>query len=365
MSWPAGTKGINVIEDWITDACQLPSRSHSAAAEARQTSLTKPPGSLGALERLAVQLAALQKTEMPSATTAPILLFAGDHGVTAQGISAFPAAVTVQMLHNFANGGAAISVLARELGCPLHVIDAGPLAADDVPGVVTDKPRRGTRDFSSEPAMTQEEMAFALSAGRRATMLAIKNGSDLIILGEMGIGNTTSAAAIAAALLDRQSSDLAGAGAGLDKSGVAHKSKVITAALDKYQLTRSGTEPLDVLRCVGGLEIAALVGAILASSQAGIPVLIDGFIVSVAALVAVRINSSCRPWLLFSHRSAEPGHRIVLDKLDADPILDLGLRLGEGSGAALALPILRLACALHSQMATFDQARVDGREPCR
>lgn len=354
-----------MIEEWTTAPCQLPSRSHAAAAEARQASLTKPPGSLGALERLAAQLAALQQTERPSATTAPILLFAADHGITAQGISAFPASVTVQMLHNFANGGAAISVLARELGCPLHVIDAGTLAATEIPGVVTDKPRCATRDFSCEPAMTHEEMAFAIDAGRRAAMRAIKSSADLIILGDMGIGNTTSAAAVAAALLDQQSSDLAGAGAGLDAPGVVHKSKVIAAALDKHELKPSGTKPLDALRCVGGLEIAALVGAIIASAQQRVPVLIDGFIVSVAALVAVRLNSSCRPWLLFSHRSAEPGHRIVLDELETDPILDLGLRLGEGSGAAIALPILRLACVLHSQMATFDEARVDGREPCR
>lgn len=353
-----------MIEEWITAPCLLPSRSHAAAAEARQESLTKPPGSLGALERLAAQLAALQQTERPSATTAPILLFAADHGVTAQGISAFPASVTVQMLHNFANGGAAISVLARELGCPLHVIDAGTFSATEIPGVVTDKSRCATRDFSCEPAMTHEEMVFAIDAGRRATLRAIGSSADLIILGDMGIGNTTSATAIAAALLDQQSSDLAGAGAGLDVSGVAHKSRVIAAALDKHQLTQTGAKPLDSLRCVGGFEIAALVGAIIASTQERVPVLVDGFIVSVAALVAVRINSSCRPWLLFSHRSAEPGHRSVLDKLDADPILDLGLRLGEGSGAAIALPILRLACALHSQMSTFDEARVDGRSPC-
>ncbi|MGI9403480.1 MAG: nicotinate-nucleotide--dimethylbenzimidazole phosphoribosyltransferase [Hyphomicrobium sp.] len=350
-----------MIEDWITAACQLPSKTHASVAEARQASLTKPPGSLGVVERLAVQLAAVQQTELPSAERVPIVIFAGDHGVTAQGISAFPSAVTVQMLNNFANGGAAISVLARELGCPLHVIDAGTLAAADVAGVVTDKPCRGTRDFSSEPAMTQREMAFVLGTGRRAVTRAIESSANLIILGEMGIGNTTSAAAIAAALLDRQSSDLVGSGTGLDTSGVAHKAKVITAALEKYRLSHPGIEPLDVLCCVGGLEIAALVGAIIASAQAGVPVLIDGFIVSVAALVAVRINSSCRPWLLFSHRSAEPGHHIVLDILDAGPILDLGLRLGEGSGAALALPILRLACTLHSQMATFEQANVAGR----
>src|SRR5688572_2234661 len=203
---------------WIKLPCPAPSASHEAAARARQAVLTKPAGSLGMLETLAITLAALQATERPRATSAPIILFAGDHGVTAQGISAYPAAVTVEMLKNFASGGAAISVLGRELGLPLTVVDAGTLAVDPVPGTVVDKPRRGTRDFTVEPAMTEAELDAALDVGRRA--VEASGPSDLLLFGEMGIGNTTSAAAIAAALLGRPAAEIAGAGTGLDSAGI-------------------------------------------------------------------------------------------------------------------------------------------------
>lgn len=348
-------------EDWIVKACPTASGEHAAAALARQNALTKPPGSLGVVETLAIRLAGLQSAERPRADNVPIILFAGDHGITAQGVSAYPSAVTVQMLHNFAGGGAAIAVLARELGVALQVVDAGTLAASDIPGVVSDKPRRGTRDFSQEPAMTAEELAFALGAGRRAVARAA-SGADLVILGEMGIGNTTAAAAIAAALLGAPASDLVGAGTGLDTQGMRHKAAVIADALELHGLGGAGVPVRDVLQRVGGLEIAALVGAMIAAAQDRIPVLVDGFIVSVAALAGVRINASCAPWLIYSHRSLEAGHRLVLAALGAEPILDLKLRLGEGSGAALALPIVRLACALHAHMATFAQAQVSGRE---
>jgi nicotinate-nucleotide--dimethylbenzimidazole phosphoribosyltransferase len=346
-----------VDSKWLTDPCPAPSIEHAASARARQSELTKPPGSLGVLERLAVQLAALQGRDRPSAVNVPILLFAADHGVTAQGVSAFPAAVTVQMLQNFANGGAAISVLARELGVPLHVVDVGTLAEAEISGVTSDKTRRGTRDFSREPAMTQEEVLFALGAGRRAVE-RVAVGADLLILGEMGIGNTASAAALAAALLHKRAGEIVGAGTGLDSKGVAHKARVVSGALTMHGLDAMNAPAMKVLTCVGGLEIAALAGAIIAAGQARIPVLIDGFIVSAAALVATRLNVSVRSWLIYSHRSAEQGHRMVLDALDADPILDLKLRLGEGSGAAAALPLIRLACALHAGMATFEEARV-------
>ena len=352
-----------VTDEWLTMACPQPCPEYAASAQARQDRLTKPQGSLGVLERLAVQLAAFQQTDRPQAGNVPIVLFAGDHGITAQGVSAYPSAVTVQMLHNFANGGAAISVLARELGVSLQVVDAGTVAASEIAGVIRDKPRLGTRDFSSEPAMMEDEVRFALATGRRAVQRAAGSNVDLIILGEMGIGNTTSASAIAAALLGSSPSDLVGAGTGLNADGIGHKASVIAAALAKHGLSPSSA-PLGVMACVGGLEIAALVGAIIAAAQATLPVLVDGFIVSVAALTAVRLNASCQPWLLYSHRSSEHGHRKVLEALNADPILDLKLRLGEGSGAAVALPIVRLACALHSQMATFDQAHVSGRESC-
>ena len=345
---------------WLGTPCPAPSQAHREAAESRQSTLTKPPGSLGALERIAIELAALQQTDRPRADAVQVVLFAADHGVTAQGISAFPSAVTVEMLRNFASGGAAISVLARKLDARLEVVDAGTLAASEIPGVVTDKPCRGTRDFAAAPAMTEEELAFALNAGRRAVQRAAEHGTDLLILGEMGIGNTTSAAAVAAALLGRSPDDLVGAGTGLDSEGIRHKSRIIAGALDLHGLHASAAPATDVLAKVGGLEIAALAGAVVSAAQARIPVLVDGFIVTAAALAATRLNPSCRSWLLFSHRSSEQGHRLVLEALGAEPLLDLKLRLGEGSGAAVALSVVRLACALHAEMATFAEAQVSG-----
>lgn len=340
--------------------CPAPSEEHRASAEARQDILTKPRGSLGTLERLAVQLAAFQGADRPRADAARIILFAGDHGITAQGVSAYPSDVTVQMLHNFAQGGAAISVLARELGAPLEVIDVGTLAKEQIAGVIADKSLCGTRDFSYQPAMTRPEVLFALAAGRRAVLRAGEHAVDLLILGEMGIGNTTSASAMASALLAKAAGSLVGSGTGLDETGQKHKSRVISDALNLHGLIRPDVPALKVLESVGGLEIAALTGAIISAAQARIPVLIDGFIVTVAALAAVRLNPSCSDWMIYSHRSMERGHQQVLDALGAEPILDLGLRLGEGSGAAVALPIVRLACALHAQMATFVEADVSG-----
>jgi nicotinate-nucleotide--dimethylbenzimidazole phosphoribosyltransferase len=314
---------------------------------------------LGRLEGLAIELASLQQTDRPRAARVPIIVFAGDHGIAAQGVSAYPQEVTIAMMANFAAGGAAISVLARELGSSLEVVDAGTLAEAPMRGVVSDKPRRGSRDFSKEPALGAADLAFAVACGQRAVTRAAATAPDLIILGEMGIGNTTSAAAIAAALLKRSAESLTGLGTGLDNAGRARKAHIIDAALLRHGL--SGASPEQILCAVGGLEIAAISGAIISAAQRRIPILIDGFIASVAALAAFRLNPSCRPYLIFSHRSAEQGHRLVLDALAARPLLDLDLRLGEGSGAALALPILRLACALHNGMATFAEAAVPDR----
>jgi nicotinate-nucleotide--dimethylbenzimidazole phosphoribosyltransferase len=350
---------IRMLPEWIYRDCPGPSASHRDAALKRQAELTKPAGALGRLEALAVQLAGLQHRERPTAERVPIIIFAGDHGVAAQGVSAYPQEVTIAMMANFASGGAAISVLARELGSPLEVVDAGTLAETPLPGIITDKPRRGTRDFSKEDALAPAELAFAFDCGERAVTRAAS--CDLLIFGEMGIGNTTTAAAIAAALLETSPDRLAGSGTGLDPAGRDRKARVIAAALVHHGLG-AGDAPVERVLCaVGGLEIAAMSGAIIAAAQRRIPVVIDGFIVSVAALAAVRLNPSCRPYPIFSHSSAEQGHRLVLDALEARPLLDLDLRLGEGSGAALALPLVRLACALHNGMATFAEAAVPGR----
>jgi nicotinate-nucleotide--dimethylbenzimidazole phosphoribosyltransferase len=289
----------------------------------------------------------------------PIIIFAGDHGVVAQGVSAYPQEVTIAMMSNFAGGGAAISVLAHELGSRLEVVDAGTLARQPIPGIITDKPRYGSRDFSREPALTPDEVAFALECGKRAVSRA--GAADVLIVGEMGIGNTTASAAIASALLGLSAEQTAGSGTGVDAQGRALKISVIDQALARHGLMRKDISAEAVLCAVGGLEITAICGAIIAAAQRRIPVLVDGFIVSAAALAAVRLNPSSRLFLLASHRSAEQGHRLVLEALGAQPLIDLDLRLGEGSGAALALPLLRLACALHNGMATFAEAAVPDR----
>lgn len=353
-----------MTDTWYTQRCAQPSALHRQDALARQQQLTKPAGALGRLEALAVELAALQGTHTPRAQQVPVVIFAGDHGVVAQGVSAYPAEVTVQMLHNFTQGGAAIAVLARELGLPLHVHDVGTAAPAPLVGVVTDKCRLGTADFTAEAAMEPHELEFALAAGQRAVAAACADGADLLVLGEMGIGNTTSASALAALLGPAAVEELIGAGTGLCSDGQARKLAAVSQALVLHgaAIDAAPLPAWEAMRRVGGLEIAAMSGAMIAAAQRGIPVLVDGFIVTAAALAAVRLNPQVRPWLLFSHRSAERGHQRLLELLQADVLLQLDLRLGEGSGAAVAVPLVRLTCALHNQMATFAEAAVVGRE---
>jgi nicotinate-nucleotide--dimethylbenzimidazole phosphoribosyltransferase len=345
---------------WWLDPCKPLDTQALEQATARQQQLTKPAGSLGRLETVAVQLAGLQGLVKPSLDRLWIAIFAGDHGVVAEGVSAYPQEVTGQMLLNFVSGGAAISVLARQLGASLEVVDLGTVTPSlDLPGVRHLNLGPGTANCAQGPAMTVSQGEQALHAGRDSVARAVATGAQLFIGGEMGIGNTTAASALACALLDCPVAQLVGPGTGLDAAGVSRKAQVIERALALHAAQRN--DPLQTLFNLGGFEIAALVGAYLACAQQGVVVLVDGFICSVAALVAVRLNPACRPWLLFGHRGAEPGHRHVLETLNAEPLLDLGLRLGEGSGAALAVPLLRLACDLHGQMATFAEAAVADR----
>lgn len=345
---------------WWQNPCKSIASQVVEQALARQQQLTKPAGSLGQLEPLAVRLAGLQGRLKPAIEQLWITIFAGDHGVVAEGVSAYPQEVTGQMLLNFVNGGAAISVLARQLAAQLEVVDLGTVTPNlELPGVRHLNLGLGTANFLQGPAMTRAQLEQALQAGRDSALRARGQGAQLFIGGEMGIGNTTAASAIACALLDIPVTQLAGPGTGLSAAGVSHKAQVIERALALYQGARG--DAWQALQDLGGFEIAALAGAYLACAQEGIAVLVDGFICSVAALVAVRLNPGCRPWLLFAHQGAEPGHRHVLQVLEADPLLDLGLRLGEGSGAALAVPLLRLACDLHGQMATFAEAAVADR----
>ena len=345
---------------WWQAPCRTMDESARDTACRRDAQLTKPAGSLGLLETLTLQLAALQGRPRPSLQRVWIGIFAGDHGVAEEGVSAFPQAVTAQMLGNFANGGAAISVLARQLGAQLDVVDLGTVSpVGPLPGVRHLALGPGTANFTQTPAMSTETCRQALQAGRDSVLRAQEWGAELFIGGEMGIGNTTTAAALACALLARDPATLAGPGTGLDAAGVTRKRLVIERALRLHVGER---EAFDWLCRLGGFELAALTGAYLACAQQGIVALVDGFICSVAALCAVRLNPACRDWLLFAHRSAEPGHLAVLQALDAKPLLDLGLRLGEGSGAAIAVPLLRLACELHNGMATFDEAAVAGQQ---
>jgi nicotinate-nucleotide--dimethylbenzimidazole phosphoribosyltransferase len=348
---------------WLTGPCRAPSDAHRDSACERQRQLTKPLGSLGRLEVAAIELAAMQGRDHPALEQVPVLLFAGDHGVTARGVSAYPAEVTVQMLDNFAGGGAAIAVLAKELGLPLHVRDVGTRAAKPIAGVIMDRRRYGTADLAEEAAMETADLEHALAAGRRAFEEAGGALADMVLLGEMGIGNTTAASAMAALLGPLALEDVVGAGTGLDMQRIAHKCRVLDQALQLHAraVAEAPVPALEAIRRVGGLEIAAMVGAIVTAAQHGVPVLVDGFIVTVAALAAVRINPQVRPWLLFSHQSAERGHVRMLELLQGTPLLQLDLRLGEGSGAALAIPLLRMACALHNQMATFEEAAVSDK----
>ncbi|SDO14446.1 nicotinate-nucleotide--dimethylbenzimidazole phosphoribosyltransferase [Pseudomonas jinjuensis] len=347
---------------WWLASCQPSDHVARDKAATRQDQLTKPRGALGRLEELVIQLAALQGRECPQAERVGIALFAADHGVVEEGVSAYPQAVTVEMLRNFVRGGAAISVLARDLDAQLEVIDLGTATPlEPLSGVLHVMVGAGTANFVREPAMTAAQCLISLEAGREAVRRARQSGCELFIGGEMGIGNTTAAAALACGLLGEPAARLVGPGTGLDPRGVAHKAEVIERALALHGAHCA--DPFEALCRLGGFEIAALAGAYLACAQKGIAVLVDGFIASVAALCAVRLKPACRDWLLFAHAGAEPGHCRVLEALEARPLLDLGLRLGEGSGAALAVPLLRQACRLHAQMATFAEAAISGRTP--
>ena len=332
----------------------------SAACE-RQSRLTKPLGSLGRLETLACRFAAWQGLAIPRRLQPAITVFAADHGVCCEGVSAYPAAVTVEMVHNFTRGGAAINVLARETGARLEVVDVGVAGAfDPALPIVHAKVRAGSGNLLREPAMSGEECAAALEAGRQAARRAIEAGATLLIAGDMGIGNTTASACLIAALAGLDSATVAGRGTGIDDTALERKRGIIAAALQRA----SGhcTSPADWLAEVGGLEIAAMAGFYLEAARLGQPALVDGFIATAAALAACRLEPATRHWLLASHCSHEQGHAPALAALELEPLVDLQLRLGEGSGAALVVPLLQAAIALHAGMATFAEAGVSDKD---
>ena len=347
-------------QNWWQQPCAKLSEDAKQAAISRQACLTKPPGALGELENLAIRLAAMQGMECPTLEKLHICVFAADHGVAREGVSAFPQEVTAEMVKNFAHGGAAISVAAKQLSADFEIINLGTVSTtDDIAGVTNINIAKGTQNFAEQAAMSEDELQQALNIGREVAERCSREKVALFIGGEMGIANTTSASAMACAFLQVSPELLAGPGTGLDESGVKHKAAIILKALKKHQLQLDSA--LAVLRTLGGFEIAALCAAYIRCAQLGIPVLVDGFISSTAALCASKLNADVKDWLLFSHQSAEPGHAALLECLQARPLLNLSMRLGEGSGAAVAVPLLRMACVLHNQMATFEQAQISGK----
>ena len=343
--------------DWIKDKSAALKPAARDAALSRQSKLTKPPGSLGQLEAMAVWLAERQGSKAPAANKIWIGVFAADHGVMAQNVSAFPQAVTGEMIKNFAAGGAAISVLAKSLGAKLEVINLGTVNdPGQIKGVDYAPIAPQTANMVEGAAMTAAQLEQALLQGRDMAERAHQAQTELLICGDMGIGNTTSSAALACAYLQLSPEKLVGPGTGVDEAGIKHKAQIVRRALNVNQALCES--PQGVLQALGGFEIAAMAGAMIRSAQMGQCVLVDGYIASTAALSAVRMNASVLDWLHFSHRSAEPGHVAILDALNAKTVLDLGMCLGEASGAAVTVPLFRLACDLHNNMATFEEAGV-------
>jgi nicotinate-nucleotide--dimethylbenzimidazole phosphoribosyltransferase len=350
---------MNLLERTI-DAIRQVDPQWIERAERHQLELTKPPGSLGRLEEVANRCAAMRETLAPTARHPRIVIFAADHGVCAEGVSAYPQEVTVQMVANYLRGGAAINALARAGEIELKVVDVGVLAPLPVfDGLIARRAAAGTRNFCQEPAMTEAEMRAAIEAGIELAAQAAAEGCDLLGFGEMGIGNTTSAAAIAAALTGEPVENVVGRGTGVDDEGIARKRRAIERGLALHA-SRLGS-PLGVLQCVGGLEIAAMCGFCLGAAAHRTPVVIDGFIATAAAALAVRICPATVGYLFAAHQSAEPGHARLLAAIGERPLLNLGMRLGEGTGAALAIGIVQAAVAAFTQMATFASAGVSNR----
>ncbi|WP_163559592.1 nicotinate-nucleotide--dimethylbenzimidazole phosphoribosyltransferase [Halomonas sp. NO4] len=331
-------------------------RAIAADVTAHLDSLTKPPGSLGRLESLAVTLATITGEAFPRVAPPGALVFAADHGVAVEGVSAFPPEVTAQMVANFVAGGAGINVFARQIGARLEVIDVGVVGAVAGPGVVDEKVRPGTANMVEADAMTRDEAVAAIEVGIRAAERALDAGCRCLIVGEMGIANTTASSALLAVLTESPVAGLIGQGTGISTERLAHKEGVIERAIAARAPDRD--DPLEVLAKLGGLEIAAMAGAYLGGAARRMPLLVDGFIATVAALLACRLAPAVRDYLVFGHRSREPGHGHALASLDARPLLDLELRLGEGTGAALAFPLLEAATRMLSEMATFEDAGV-------
>jgi len=326
-------------------------------AKQRQNTLTKPPGSLGQLERIAIQLAGCKGEVCPEITQPWISVFAADHGITEEGVSAFPAVVTQEMVKNFSAGGAAITVIAKQEQACFEVVDVGVFNdVSPLPKLVSQRVAAGSFNFAKQHAMTAEIVQKAMNVGKKAVKRALDSQADLFIGGEMGIGNTSAATAIISQVCQQPIAQLVGRGTGVNDEQLAHKQSVLESALALHQASMQ--TPQDILCCVGGLEIAALTGAYLECASVGLPMVVDGVIACSSALIAFEMEPQVKEWMLFGHQSVEPAQQAVFEHMGVSPILDLSMRLGEGSGAAMAIPIIRLACALHANMATFEEAQV-------
>jgi nicotinate-nucleotide--dimethylbenzimidazole phosphoribosyltransferase len=347
-----------VTLEQTVDAIRPADETAMAAAREHQARLTKPAGSLGALEELSVRLAGLAGVcPPPMPDPATVAVFAGDHGVHAQGVSPWPQEVTAQMVANFVAGGAVVNAFARQAGADVMVVDVGVAVPPPAgPALLDANIRRGTRDMTVEPALTRDEARAAVELGIGVAGQLVASGAKCLLTGDMGIANTTPAAALIAVFTGRSAADVTGRGTGIDDVMLTHKIAVVTAALDRH--TPDPADPLGVLAAVGGLEHAALTGLILGAAAHRVPVIVDGVIAGSAALAAAAFTPDAVAAMVAGHRSAEPGASIALDHLGLDPVLDLGMRLGEGTGAALALPVVSAAVRVLYEVATFDSAGV-------
>lgn len=328
-----------------------------ALAVARQRQLTKPTGALGRLEQLSLDVAAMQGRALPQCEQVAVIIFAGDHGVAVHGVSAYPQAVTAHMCMNFCHGGAAINVLARQASAQLRVVDVGVAAALPVhPQLIAAKVALGTADFTTTVAMSVQQCAQAIGVGQTQVAALIDEGAQLVVFGEMGIGNTTSASALMVAFTGLPITHCCGRGTGIDDETLSKKCQVVQAGIERH--AHNHNDPLTLLAALGGLEIAAMVGGMFTAAQRRVPIMVDGFISSVAALTAIQLQPAVKDYMIWSHRSAEGPHAVLLDFLAVKPLLALEMRLGEGSGGILAIHLVRAACRTLQEMATFADAGV-------
>lgn len=322
--------------------------------------LTKPIGSLGRLEEIAVQLAEMTGEAFPVVSPPAALLFASDHGVTEEGVSAYPKEVTAQMVYNFLSGGAAMNVFSRHIGAQFAIVDVGVAETISHEQLISRKIRPGTRNFCVENAMTEDEAIQAIMIGQQETAKFIQNGAKCLIVGEMGIGNTTSASALLAAMTEKDVAELIGPGTGLNEKQMKVKKEAIERALAERKPDKHN--PIDMIKKLGGYEIAAMSGAMLEAAKNRVPIIVDGFICTVSALIATKIDRRASDYMFVGHRSKEPGHQTAFEQLGKYPILDLEMRLGEGTGAALAFPIIEAATKMLSEMATFSEAGISKKQ---